>query len=219
MHIHLLGYSESTIARILSLLAAKGYTEDVTIVQNMQMPESIPFCPPGITCKKLWWEQWKFQPAQQYCHLAVMKPVSRKNVYDFFAKNCGIRKEHYTSIIHPSSVIDSTVSMESGCTVEPLTVITSFTKLGFGVYINRSCSIGHHIIIGDFVSINPGVHIAGHCSIGQGTQIGIGTIVFDHIKIGSNSIIGGGSVVTKDIPSNVIAWGNPCKVVKNISEA
>jgi galactoside O-acetyltransferase len=43
-------------------------------------------------------------------------------------------------------------------------------------------------------------------------------IVLPGVSIGDNSVIGAGSVVTKDIPANVVAYGNPCKVVRPISE-
>lgn len=45
-------------------------------------------------------------------------------------------------------------------------------------------------------------------------MIGSGAVISNNIKIGSGSLIGAGSVVTKDIPDGVIAFGNPCKVVR-----
>jgi acetyltransferase-like isoleucine patch superfamily enzyme len=45
--------------------------------------------------------------------------------------------------------------------------------------------------------------------------IGVGTTIKDHIKIGKNCIIGAGSVVVRDIPDNVIAYGNPCKPIRD----
>jgi acetyltransferase-like isoleucine patch superfamily enzyme len=44
----------------------------------------------------------------------------------------------------------------------------------------------------------------------------MGCNIFDGVKVGDNVIVGAGSLVTKDIPSNVIAYGNPCKVIKYI---
>jgi maltose O-acetyltransferase len=44
-------------------------------------------------------------------------------------------------------------------------------------------------------------------------------VVFDHVSIGDGSIVGGGSVVTKDVPAGVLAYGNPCKVIKKIDTA
>lgn len=217
MHIHLLGYSESVISRIMDTLLVAGYENEVAIVMNMKVEETMPFCPPGMQYKKLWWEHWKFNASTQQCIPAALKPGVKKKVTDFFDKQCGVKQEHYTTLVHPASVISSTVTMGTGTFVEPGSVIASFAAIGFAVYINRAVSIGHHTSLGDFVSVNPGAHIAGHCRIGEGSHIGMGAVVFDHINIGRNCIIGGGSVVTRDIPDDVIAWGNPCKVIKNIS--
>lgn len=214
MRIHLLGYSESTISRILDSLLLHDYSEEVIIVQNTGVEETSPFCPPGIAFKKIKHEQWRFDPATHSCLLGVTKPVVKKIVFDFFLNNSNVQQQNYISLFHPSAVISSTVKLGNASFIEPGTVIASFAILGFGVFINRGVTIGHHVILNDFVTVNPGVHIAGHCNIGKGTQIGMGCSVFDHVNIGSNTVIGGGSIVTKDIPDNVIAWGNPCRIIR-----
>lgn len=53
-------------------------------------------------------------------------------------------------------------------------------------------------------------------TIGDNVWIGGGAIINPGVNIGDNVVIGSGSVVTKDIPSNCVAVGNPCKVIKNI---
>lgn len=92
------------------------------------------------------------------------------------------------------------------------------------------------VTIGDNAQIAPNVAIytAGHpihpdsrntgyeygidVTIGDNVWIGGNTCIMPGVHIGSNVVIGGGSVVTKDIPDNVIAAGNPCKVVREITE-
>ncbi|MCG6369200.1 DapH/DapD/GlmU-related protein, partial [Vibrio fluvialis] len=54
--------------------------------------------------------------------------------------------------------------------------------------------------------------------IGRNVWIGANSVVLPGVTIGENSVIGAGSVVTKDIPSNVVAVGNPCRVVREIKE-
>lgn len=217
MQIHLLGYSESTLSRIFDVLSASGQDGEVIIVQNIPLPENIAFCPPGKSFKKISWDQLHFNSSTGRCFPAVMNPIPKKKVFDFFLTQCGIIEEHYFSLLHPQSAISTTAQLERGCMVEPGAVIASFAELGFGVYVNRACSIGHHTKLGKFTMTGPGVHIAGNCIIGKEVKLGIGAVVFDNVNIGDNTIIGGGSVVTKDIPPGVIAWGNPCKVIKPIS--
>ena len=93
--------------------------------------------------------------------------------------------------------------------------ISKTSKLGRGILINSKVSIAAHTTIGDYCSINPGSNIAGNVTIGEGTTIGMGVNIIDGIKIGKNTIIGAGSLVTRDIPDNVVAYGSPCKIIKN----
>jgi sugar O-acyltransferase (sialic acid O-acetyltransferase NeuD family) len=217
MQIHLLGYSEATISRILDVFSVTGEYREVVIVQNMEVEKSIPFCPPEINYRIIDWKEWKFDRKKQLCFPGVMNPSTRQKVVDFFRENCGVKEEDYANVIHPQSVIASTVKLGRGIMIEPGSVLASFAKLGFGAYINRGCTVGHHAVIGDNVMTGPGVHIAGHCRLGKNVKMGIGSVVFDHVTIGENTIVGGGSVVNRDLPADVMAWGNPCKVIKSIS--
>ena len=56
-------------------------------------------------------------------------------------------------------------------------------------------------------------------SIGNNVWVGGNTVINPGVKIGNNVVIGSGSVVTKDIPDNVIAVGNPCRVLREITDA
>ncbi|KLV09219.1 galactoside O-acetyltransferase [Photobacterium aquae] len=112
------------------------------------------------------------------------------------------------------------------------------THLGKCVYANFNLTLvdDTHIYIGDHVMIGPNVTIAtaGHpidpvlrqkvgqfnipVMIGNNVWIGANTVVLPGVTIGENSVIGAGSVVTKDIPANVVAVGNPCQVLRPISD-
>ncbi|MBR5942239.1 MAG: sugar O-acetyltransferase, partial [Clostridia bacterium] len=54
--------------------------------------------------------------------------------------------------------------------------------------------------------------------IGENVWIGAGVIIVPGVRIGRNTVIGAGSIVTKDIPENVVAVGNPCRVLREISD-
>ncbi len=55
-------------------------------------------------------------------------------------------------------------------------------------------------------------------TIGNNVWIGSNVVVMPGVTIGDNTVIGAGSVVTKDIPANVVAFGNPCRVVREITD-
>ena len=138
------------------------------------------------------------------------KTSTRKKLIDTF----NVDKSKLATIISKKSFVSKTVNVGNGCVINPMCSIAGKTIISDNVYINRSVSIGHHTFIGENTSINPGVNISGNVRIGKDCQIGVGATIIDNVTIGDNVIIGAGSVVTKSIPDNVVAYGNPCKIVR-----
>lgn len=115
----------------------------------------------------------------------------------------------------------------------------SHIEVGKNFFANYNCTIIDvaKVKIGDNCQFAPNVAIytAGHpvhpvsrnslyeygveVTIGDNVWIGGNTVVLPGVQIGSNTVIGAGSVVTKDIPEWVVAGGNPCKVIRKITEA
>ena len=145
----------------------------------------------------------------QFC-LGVYNPSIKKTLVNKY--NLDINKA--INVIHSTLSKSDTAILGGGILINSLVSIAAHTIIGNYVSINRHVSIGHHTTIGNYTSINPGVNIAGNVSIGEATTIGMGANVLNKIKIGSNTIVGAGSVVTKDLPDNVIAYGNPCKIIR-----
>lgn len=104
------------------------------------------------------------------------------------------------------------VFINSGC---------SFQDQG-GIYIGEKCLIGHNTVI---ATLNHGILpeergdlIPRPVHIGNGVWIGSGTVILSGVTIGDNAIIGAGAVVTRDIPADMIAVGNPARVIRSIYE-
>lgn len=129
-----------------------------------------------------------------------------------------------------------------GCYIEPpLRSNWGGRHVHFGhhVYANFNLTLvdDTHIYVGDYTLFGPNVVVATAAHpitpelrmpvtqynlpifIGKNCWIGAGVIIVPGVKIGDNTVIGAGSVVTKDIPADVVAVGNPCKVIRAISEA
>lgn len=112
------------------------------------------------------------------------------------------------------------------------------THFGKNVYANFNLTLvdDTDIFVGDSVMFGPNVTVAtaGHpidpalrlkvgqfnipVHIGNNVWIGANSVILPGITIGDNSVIGAGSIVTKDIPENVVVVGNPCRVLRPISE-
>lgn len=128
-----------------------------------------------------------------------------------------------------------------GCYIEPpfhSNFGGAHCHFGKMVYANFNLTLvdDTHIYVGDYTMFGPNVVVAtaGHpldpslrekvyqynmpVHIGRNCWIGAGVIIVPGVTIGDNVVIGAGSVVTKDIPSNVLAFGNPCKVYREIGE-
>lgn len=213
-----LGFSSSVLCLLLESLARKSPGQDVTIVENVPVADEDPFLP-GIDLKvrRLGMQEWDFDADCDRLFFSTLRVAAKRGTFRAFAGPKGIGERNFGVLISPSVIVASTVQLAPGCYLEPAVVISPFTRLAFAVSVNRGVTIGHHTSIGAYSCINPGSHIAGHCRIGEGVTIGMGATVFDHISIGDGSIVGGGSVVTKDIPPGVLAFGNPCKVIKEIA--
>ena len=128
-----------------------------------------------------------------------------------------------------------------GCYIEPpLYTNWAGRNVHFGshIYANFHLTLvdDTHIYVGDYTMFGPNVTVctAGHpilpalreqsyqynapVRIGRNCWIGAGAVLLPGITIGDNTVIGGGSVVTRDIPANVVAVGNPCRVLREIGE-
>jgi sugar O-acyltransferase (sialic acid O-acetyltransferase NeuD family) len=212
--LNILGFSPLTLNVLLELADITTNIQKFNIFENIPCETKSPFVPLNrydlnfINCYE---GTFQIEKNEQYV-LGVVGRKSKKIVHDFFKERIGMKNDRFINLVHPSSEISISSSLNHGIQIEQLTSISALAKVGFGVNIRSNCSIGHHTTIGDYVTINPGVTISGRVKIGNNTQIGAGTVIRDHVKIGSNCVIGMGSNVVADIPDNSIAYGNPCKI-------
>lgn len=156
------------------------------------------------------------QLVREYNHTTEDQSEKRSQIAKKLFKNCGEK-----TYMEPPFYTDY------GCN----------TEVGDNFYANYECIILDiaNVKIGNNVMFGPrvGLYTAGHpidaivrnesfeygkpITIGNDVWVGGNVVVNPGVTIGSNVVIGSGSIVTKDIPDNVIAVGNPCKVLREIT--
>jgi len=128
-----------------------------------------------------------------------------------------------------------------GCYIEPPFHANwggRHVHFGSNIYANFNLTLvdDTHIYVGDYTMFGPNVTVAsaGHpilpelrekayqynasVRIGKNCWIGAGVVIVPGVTVGDNVVIGAGSVVTKDLPDNVVAVGNPCRILREVNE-
>lgn len=212
-----LGYSESVQALQGELLRACGYSGLVQYLLNVEVERvGIETAVDGIDLKFLSFNHYEPEGADQY-GFAVATPAVKHKLFDLLRTTFGIEMDRYMTLVDPSSNLAPSVALERGVQIEQSCIFASYSRVGFGATVKRGSNVGHHTVIEDYARLNPGVTLSGGCRVGRGATLGVGATVIDGIEIGAGAIIGAGSVVTKSIPENVVAYGNPCRVIRKIA--
>ena len=124
----------------------------------------------------------------------------------------------FVNAVHPSVIIGKDVRLGvgvvamAGCIFNPKSVIGDFTFFATGAQIEHDC------FIDDFASVSAGSVTGGFVKLGKFSAITLGVTVIDRVEIGKNTVVGSGSLVVKSLPDNVLAYGNPCKIIRERNE-
>lgn len=160
--------------------------------------------------------------AKDLCHqYNQLRPSDRASQQEVLKKLLGKTGENFTLTAPFWCDYGYNIELGENFYANHNLVILDGAKVTFGdnVFIGPDCGFhtaGHPI---DFERRNRGLEYAYSITVGDNVWIGAGVQVMPGVTIGSNVVIGGGSVVVKDIPGNCVAVGNPCKVIRAITEA
>ena len=198
-------------AVVLEELISYSDTEILAVFDNNPTAES-PFAGVPIYYKKSGFEQWLAEHQQEELCFAVAiggeHGTSRLEMHDYLS-SFGLKP---LQCVHPTSFIAKNATIGEGCHILARSAICARSKLGRSVILNTLADIDHECTIDDGAHVSANVIVAGGCTIGSNAFVGIGAAILPRLTIGKNAIIGAGSVITKDVPDNAVAYGNPAKV-------
>lgn len=121
---------------------------------------------------------------------------------------------NYGKAVHPSAILSPSARIGKGTVVMQGAIIQADVNVGKHCIINTGASVDHECVIGDYVHISPHATLCGNVHVGEGSWIGAGTTVIPNLSIGKWCVIGAGSVITENIPDHVLAFGNPCRIIR-----
>jgi len=116
--------------------------------------------------------------------------------------------------IHPSAIIAKNVIVGRGTVIMPGAVINSGSVVGNFCIINTNSSLDHDGIIGDYSSLAPRASTGGNLILGCFSAVCLGVNIIENIEIGDHSVVGAGALVVNHIPSKVVAFGAPAKIMR-----
>lgn len=117
----------------------------------------------------------------------------------------------------PKSCISEMATIGNGCLIDSLANIGHRAVIGDASYVNLSTVVGHDSTIGQGCYLAGLIILNGFTKIGDAVFIGSGSVIREYTTIGSGSVIGQGSNVIHDIPPNVLVYGNPARIIREIS--
>ncbi len=119
------------------------------------------------------------------------------------------------AVVDPTAMIAKDSKVALGVFVGKGAILNAGVEVEEGAIINTGSIAEHDCKVGPFAHVSPKAVLCGDVHIGEGVHIGAGSTVIQGVSIGDNTLIGAGSVVLESIPSNVVAYGNPCRVIRN----
>lgn len=120
----------------------------------------------------------------------------------------------FINAIHPTVPIGRNVKIGVGNVIMAGAIINPDTEIEDFCIINTGAQLEHNCFMGSFSHLSAGSITGGKVRIGRFSAITLNVTILDRLNIGENTVVGSGSVVLKDLPDNVLAYGNPAKIIR-----
>ncbi len=125
-----------------------------------------------------------------------------------------VNSDFFVNAIHPSVIVGDNVKLGKGIVAMAGVIFNPKSAIGDFTFYATGAQIEHDCIIESYASISAGSILGGHVHIKTLAAITLNVTIVDRVSIGINTVIGAASLVTKSIKDNVLAYGNPAKVIR-----
>lgn len=185
------------------------------VIASLVRAQSITFVVLDATAENTISEQAFFERIEEYrsheIYVGIGANDTRVAIFNRLVA-AGIRP---ATCVAPNAFIASTAQIGAGVVICPGSAIMANAVLGDNVIVNTLSSVDHDCVVGAHSQITAGVTFAGNVTVGEKCFFGIKSAVVPGVTIGDNVSIMAGSLVVADVPSNVLAGGNPARIVRH----
>ena len=122
------------------------------------------------------------------------------------------------TLVHPAATVSRTARIGQGTVVMAGAVINPDARVGAGVIVNTGAVVEHDVEVGDYAHVAPMAAMGGAARLGAFSHLGLGAVVFQCVHIGSHTIVGAGAVVVKNLPDEVVAFGVPARIQRQLQQ-
>lgn len=144
--------------------------------------------------------------------LAIGDNSTRQRVWE--ALQAAAQPGTFPAIVHPSASVATAALIGDGTVVMQGAIVGNGAVVGIGCIVNTGSVLEHQCQLSDFASLAPRAVTGGRVVIGKRTAVSIGATVKHGVAIGADSVVGAASYVHDDIPSGVVAYGVPARIIR-----
>ena len=149
-------------------------------------------------------------PSADHVYLAGMGMPALKE--KFIAPLVAAGAEFLT-FVHPQALVGARVKLGKGVVVCPGAILTVDIEVGDFAMVNLNCTVGHDVRIGPWTSLSAQCDITGGATVGKGCFFGSRATISPGKTVGDRTVIAAGAVVMTHLPADVLAAGNPARVI------
>jgi len=120
------------------------------------------------------------------------------------------------TLIHPTASISPSARLGPGTVVMAQAAVNPNARTGRGAIVNTGAIVEHDVVIGDYAHVAPSATMGGASSLGDCSFLALNATVLQCVSVGSHSIVGAGAVAVRNIPDNVVAFGVPAIIRRDL---
>ncbi|MDO8733470.1 MAG: transferase [Actinomycetota bacterium] len=145
--------------------------------------------------------------------LAIGDNATRESAWMRLAATVPV--EQLPAVFHASAIIAPAAQISAGAVIMQGAIVANQARVGFGCLLNTGSILEHECELSGFASLAPRAVTGGRVRIGARTAISIGAVLKHGLTIGEDTVVGGSSYVDRDLPSGVVAYGVPARVIRS----